>query len=98
MLVPPLCAGIKQSHYLPRIRVNGGKVRAFAEVTTLTCPGEIRKSVRTRVLPCDHVVRVEWPKREIVLVETAVLATPARAIANKSADARRHQAAECSAR
>jgi hypothetical protein len=98
MLAPSLCAGIKQTRHPPGIRINGCEIRPFAKIAALAGPSEIRRIVRTRMLPRNDMICVERPQGKIILVKTAVLTSRAGAVANQSANTRGHQAAECSAR
>ena len=98
VLFPTVNTWVKQANSLRRIRVNAGEVCAFAEVAALASPSEVCRVVRATVLFGDDVVEVKRLERQMVFVQLAVLATTARVMADKLAQARGHYAAGCSAK
>jgi len=98
VIFPALGARMEDAEHLRRIRVHGAEVCSLEKVAPLTGPREIRRVVKPGVLLRDDVIEVKRPKGKVHLVKATVFATPAGAVADPSADARRHYAAECSVR
>jgi hypothetical protein len=56
------------------VRVNGGQVRALAEIAALATPRQVLEFIRATMLLRNNVLEVERPKRKVFLVELAILA------------------------
>ncbi len=73
---------MKQQNDLLGVRIDASEVRAFVTVTAMTGPGEVLEDGLAAMLAGDDVLEVEWLKRRRPIRQVAVLAAPARALAN----------------
>src|SRR5438128_733291 len=76
MPLPPLAAGIEEHDHPACDYVAATQIARFSEIAIVARPGERLGIVRAAVLFGNDVLDVERIKRQVILMEVAILAAP----------------------
>ena len=84
--MPALAAGIEKHHNAAANGVAAAQVARLGKVAVMARPGERPRVVRAAVLPGQDVLDVKGEQRQVIFMETAILAALLGAQAHQRAD------------